>query len=101
MTQENFELEISLSKPAENVVEKAEGVKKNEYQLFTLPREKNFFGQVFWLLIWPIHLVYWLTIPNCQRGRFKNFFPVTFLMCIVWIGSLSYLVAWMITIVGE
>lgn len=101
VSQENFELE--LGKLAENTVEKVETdeqKREDEYQLFQLPREKSCLCQAWWLLIWPIHLVYWLTIPNCERGRFKNLFPVTFLMCIIWIGSLSYLVAWMITIVG-
>lgn len=44
--------------------------------------------------------LFFFTIPNCEKKRFNNLFPLTFLMCIVWIGSLSYLVAWMITIVG-
>jgi hypothetical protein len=54
-----------------------------------------------WLLVWPIHLVFLITIPDCEKPRFKRWFPLTFLMCIVWIGSLSYVVAWMITIIGE
>lgn len=103
--QENFDLELSIGKSVENSPEKKEiddTKQKNdeEYALFKYPKEKSIFRQAFWLTIWPIHLVYWLTIPNCQRGRFKNLFPITFLMCIIWIGSLSYLVAWMITIVG-
>lgn len=103
VSQENFELEISLSKSAENAIEKTDegGAREDEYKLFHYPSEKSCFKQAMWLLIWPIHLVYWLTIPNCERGRFKNLFPITFLMCIIWIGSLSYLVAWMITIVGK
>lgn len=105
VSQENFELEISVNKPTDGAVEKKETVEgrkpEDEYSLFRFPREKSWYKQIMWFVIWPIHLVYWLTIPNCERGRFKNLFPITFLMCIIWIGSLSYLVAWMITIVGE
>lgn len=107
VSQENFELEISVGKSAENAIEKPADDKKDdgddddEYQLFRYPKQKTICKQAFWLSIWPIHLVFYFTIPNCQRGRFKNLFPVTFLMCILWIASLSYLVAWMITIVGE
>lgn len=103
---ENFELEISLGKPADHPAEKketkdtADAEDDDEYCLFKYPKGKGCLKQIMWLTIWPIHLVYWLTIPNCERGRFKNLFPITFLMCIIWIGSLSYLVAWMITIVG-
>lgn len=107
VSPENFELEISLGKSADLPIEKKESKDvdepedDDEYRLFTLPRGKGCIKQIMWLTIWPIHLVYWLTIPNCERGRFKNLFPITFLMCIIWIGSLSYLVAWMITIVGR
>lgn len=57
--------------------------------------------QVTWVVTWPIHLIFTFTIPDCEKPRFKRWFPLTFLMCIIWIGSLSYLVAWMITIIGE
>nr|CAD7257155.1 unnamed protein product [Timema shepardi] len=36
-----------------------------------------------------------------EKPRFKKWFPLTFIMCIIWIGSLSYVVAWMITIIGQ
>lgn len=71
------------------------------FYLFHYPKEKRIWQQLLWIIIWPVELVFVLTIPNCEQKRFKNYFPLTFLMCIIWIGSLSYLVAWMITIVGE
>lgn len=71
------------------------------FYLFRYPKDKRIWQQLLWIIIWPVELVFVLTIPNCEQKRFKNLFPLTFLMCIVWIGSLSYLVAWMITIVGK
>jgi len=56
--------------------------------------------QIIWIVTWPIHLLFALTIPDCERPKLKKWFPFTFTMCIIWIGSLSYLVAWMITIIG-
>lgn len=75
--------------------------KEDRYYLFRYPKHKRIWQQVLWIIIWPMEFIFVLTIPNCEQKRFKNLFPFTFLMCIVWIGSLSYLVAWMITIVGE
>jgi len=69
--------------------------------IFHWPRAQKKWRQLAWLLVWPIHLVFLITIPDCEKPRFKRWFPLTFLMCIVWIGSLSYVVAWMITIIGE
>ncbi|XP_069695190.1 sodium/potassium/calcium exchanger 3 isoform X2 [Periplaneta americana] len=69
--------------------------------MFHWPKGQEWWRQVAWLLVWPIHLVFLVTIPDCEKPRFKRWFPLTFLMCIVWIGSLSYVVAWMITIIGD
>lgn len=71
------------------------------YSLIRFPKEKSCFRKIMWFVIWPIHFLFMLTIPDCERPRLKKWFPITFLMCIVWIGSLSYLVAWMITILGR
>ncbi|XP_012288252.1 sodium/potassium/calcium exchanger 3 [Orussus abietinus] len=72
-----------------------------EYELLVWPARAGWIRKTAWILTWPIHLVFMCTIPDCEKPRFKNWFPVTFLMCIIWIGSLSYVVAWMITIIGD
>lgn len=79
----------------------ADSTSGGRFYLFRYPKDKRIWQQLLWIIIWPVELVFVLTIPNCEQKRFKNLFPLTFLMCIVWIGSLSYLVAWMITIVGK
>lgn len=80
-----------------------EEIESNEehHNLWRYPIEKTCFKQIMWIITWPIYLVFLFTIPDCEKPRFKKLFPLTFTMCIVWIGSLSYLVAWMITIVGD
>lgn len=80
--------------PSENGENKSKSI-------FKYPKDKSVCHQIMWIIIWPTQLLFMLTIPNCATKRFRNLFPLTFLMCIVWIGSLSYLVAWMITIVGQ
>ncbi|CAK9799486.1 Sodium/potassium/calcium exchanger 5 [Anthophora plagiata] len=72
-----------------------------EYELLVWPARAGWIRKTAWILTWPIHLIFMCTIPDCEKPRFKNWFPVTFLMCIIWIGSLSYVVAWMITIIGD
>ncbi|XP_076658612.1 sodium/potassium/calcium exchanger zydeco isoform X1 [Halictus rubicundus] len=72
-----------------------------EYELLVWPARAGWIRKTAWILTWPIHLIFMCTIPDCEKQRFKNWFPVTFLMCIIWIGSLSYVVAWMITIIGD
>lgn len=75
--------------------------KDEEFQLFKYPSGQTKFRQFSWIITWPIYLLFVFTIPNCEKPRYKKWFPLTFIMCIVWIGSLSYVVAWMITIIGK
>jgi hypothetical protein len=52
------------------------------------------------VLIRPIAILLAATIPSCHSEFCKRFYMVTFFMCIVWIGVTSYMVSWMITIIG-
>ncbi|XP_046977385.1 sodium/potassium/calcium exchanger 4 isoform X1 [Vanessa cardui] len=78
-----------------------EVVEEYRHSLWKWPSGRSKLTKTTWIITWPIHLVYLFTIPDCEKPRFKNWFPLTFIMCIVWIGSLSYIVAWMITIIGD
>uniref|UniRef100_A0A1A9W8U0 Sodium/potassium/calcium exchanger 5 n=1 Tax=Glossina brevipalpis TaxID=37001 RepID=A0A1A9W8U0_9MUSC len=85
-----------------NVTGADEELEEDEgYSLLRYPREKSCFAQFTWLIIWPIHLLFRVAIPDCKKAKNNKIFPLTFVMCIVWIGSLSYVVAWMITIIGD
>ncbi|KAK2584603.1 hypothetical protein KPH14_006960 [Odynerus spinipes] len=59
------------------------------------------FEKMWWLLTWPINLVLLVTIPDCRRPALRNWYPFTFIMCIIWIASTSYVVGWVITIIGD
>lgn len=40
------------------------------------------------------------TMPNCREERYKNWYPFTFLVSMIWISFYSYFMVWMITIIG-
>nr|XP_013189238.1 unnamed protein product [Amyelois transitella] len=72
----------------------------SDSSIWSWPDEKTSIAKKFlWLLTWPISLLLWLTIPDCRRH--PSLYPLTFIMCISWIGGVSYLVAWIITILGD
>ncbi|XP_070848770.1 sodium/potassium/calcium exchanger 2-like isoform X6 [Chaetodon trifascialis] len=54
-----------------------------------------------YLLIMPIVLPLWLTLPDVRKPSSKKFFPVTFLGAICWIACFSYLMVWWAHQVGE
>ncbi|XP_063332660.1 sodium/potassium/calcium exchanger 2-like isoform X2 [Pelmatolapia mariae] len=57
--------------------------------------------QITYLLILPIILPLWLTLPDVRRETSERFFPVTFLGSILWIAFFSYLMVWWAHQVGE
>ncbi|XP_027133113.1 sodium/potassium/calcium exchanger 2 isoform X7 [Larimichthys crocea] len=54
-----------------------------------------------YLLIIPIVLPLWLTLPDVRKTSSQKFFPITFLGAICWIACFSYLMVWWAHQVGE
>ncbi|TNN41137.1 Sodium/potassium/calcium exchanger 2 [Liparis tanakae] len=54
-----------------------------------------------YLLIIPIVLPLWITLPDVRKATSKKFFPVTFLGAISWIAIFSYLMVWWAHQVGQ
>nr|XP_020459634.1 sodium/potassium/calcium exchanger 4 [Monopterus albus] len=65
---------------------------------FHLPR--NFGSKVKWLISWPLLLLLYLTVPNCAKPRWEKYFMLSFILSTVWIAVFSYLMVWMVTIIG-
>ncbi|KAL0118757.1 hypothetical protein PUN28_009431 [Cardiocondyla obscurior] len=57
--------------------------------------------KIWWIITWPINLALLLTIPDCRRKKLKSWYFLTFIMCIIWIATSSYIVGWVITIIGD
>jgi len=59
-------------------------------------------GKVMWLLLLPMMACLYYTVPDVRRSKkWENWFVVTFLMSIVWIGIFSFLMVWWATTIGE
>ncbi|KAG7201482.1 hypothetical protein KM043_004241 [Ampulex compressa] len=56
---------------------------------------------IWFLFCWPLKFILYVTIPDSRFKRWKNWYLVTFGMCVVWIAVSSYLVSWMMTVVGD
>ncbi|XP_067275302.1 sodium/potassium/calcium exchanger 5 [Pseudorasbora parva] len=57
--------------------------------------------RILWVLSLPAILLLFLTIPDCRRRFWKKWYMITFLMSAVWISGFTYILVWMVTIVGE
>ena len=53
-----------------------------------------------WFVSWPLLFLMFITIPNCNNPKFEKFFIVTFVMSTVWIAAFSYVMVWMVCMIG-
>ncbi|XP_041960495.1 sodium/potassium/calcium exchanger 3-like [Alosa sapidissima] len=58
------------------------------------------FNKLKWLSMWPLSLVLFFTVPNCAKPGWERWFMVTFIMSTVWIAGFSYIMVWMVTVIG-
>uniref|UniRef100_A0A3Q1H1P8 Sodium/calcium exchanger membrane region domain-containing protein n=1 Tax=Anabas testudineus TaxID=64144 RepID=A0A3Q1H1P8_ANATE len=57
-------------------------------------------GTLKWLTMWPLSLLLFFTVPNCAKRRWERWFMVTFFTATIWIAGLSYIMVWMVTVIG-
>ncbi|ESO89805.1 hypothetical protein LOTGIDRAFT_234185 [Lottia gigantea] len=78
---------------------KAEAPKSEEPEpLCQIPSGK--FKILFWIISLPLCTILCLTTPDCRKERWKNWFVVTFIVSLAWLSAFSFLMVWMITVVG-
>jgi hypothetical protein len=85
--------------PSVAVVEEVEA--DGPVKFFQSP-EGSLSTKLYWYVMWLGNLIFFLTIPDVRRGKgWRRLYPLAFFICILWIGTLSYLVAWFITVIGN
>lgn len=84
---------IATEKPKEQIL-------MSEY-LFSWPREMTALRKLWYLSVWPLKFLLFITIPDARVERTKNWYPLTFIVSVVWIGITSYLLSWMMTVIGD
>ncbi|XP_077514385.1 sodium/potassium/calcium exchanger 5-like [Amblyomma americanum] len=67
--------------------------------LWSMPSEGSV-GQILWVLFWPAQFLLHFTVPDCRRPSLRSWFPLTFALSVAWIGGVSYVAVWMVTIIG-
>eukprot|EP01025_Chloroclados_australasicus_P028000 TRINITY_DN27719_c0_g1_i1.p1 TRINITY_DN27719_c0_g1~~TRINITY_DN27719_c0_g1_i1.p1 ORF type:complete len:444 (+),score=40.33 TRINITY_DN27719_c0_g1_i1:1-1332(+) len=70
-----------------------EEVEEEDSNPFALPEKA--IDIPMWLLSLPWYVAYTYTIPPCNKERWANWYPVTFLVSVLWIGGISwFMVVW-------
>ncbi|KAI9524984.1 hypothetical protein NQZ68_012494 [Dissostichus eleginoides] len=58
------------------------------------------FNKLKWLVAWPLCLLLYFTVPNCSTPRWDNYFMLSFFCSTLWIAGFSYIMVWMVTVIG-
>ncbi|XP_058497512.1 sodium/potassium/calcium exchanger 2-like isoform X1 [Solea solea] len=94
---------VEVTPPMNGVVGGDEGgeEEEDEDQPLSLAWPDTNRKRLTYLVILPIVLPLWITLPDVRRESSARFFPVTFLGAICWIAFFSYLMVWWAHQVGE
>ncbi|XP_057699292.1 sodium/potassium/calcium exchanger 3-like isoform X2 [Corythoichthys intestinalis] len=77
-----------------------DGEDGNEGPLVPFKAPAGVCNKLKWLTMWPLSLLFFFTVPNCGKRRWEKWFMVTFLTATIWIAGLSYIMVWMVTVIG-
>uniref|UniRef100_A0A8C5GA67 Sodium/calcium exchanger membrane region domain-containing protein n=1 Tax=Gouania willdenowi TaxID=441366 RepID=A0A8C5GA67_GOUWI len=61
---------------------------------------KCLINKLKWLIAWPLCLLLYFTIPNCSTPSWESWFMLSFVASTMWIASFSYIMVWMVTVIG-
>ncbi|KAG8243169.1 hypothetical protein J6590_051286 [Homalodisca vitripennis] len=65
------------------------------------PESADLSIQIQWRLCLPVHYMCVKTMPDCRSEQYRNWYPFTFLISMIWISFYSYIMVWMITVIGS
>uniref|UniRef100_A0A3B3ZFL6 Sodium/calcium exchanger membrane region domain-containing protein n=1 Tax=Periophthalmus magnuspinnatus TaxID=409849 RepID=A0A3B3ZFL6_9GOBI len=99
----NTNVAVEVTPPMNGVAGGSEGPEEeeDEDQPLSLAWPDTARKQITYLIVLPIVLPLWITLPDVRRETSTRFFPVTFLGAICWIAFFSYLMVWWAHQVGE
>lgn len=78
--------------------EEEEDVEEEEW---VLQWPEGCWARIRYIVCLPMTVAFFLTVPDCRRLRWKKCLILTFIMSCVWISLLSYIMVWMIAIIGK
>ena len=55
---------------------------------------------ISWLFSLPLTTLMYFTIPDCRKLRWESWWPLTFVVSIIWIMVFSYIMVWMVCVIG-
>ncbi|XP_050532827.1 probable sodium/potassium/calcium exchanger CG1090 [Daktulosphaira vitifoliae] len=73
----------------------------NEPDPLVKPNNATLTEQIQWAVLFPIYYLCHYTMPDCRKEQFKSWYILTFIISMFWISVYSYIMVWMITVIGN
>jgi len=97
--QDSVDFNIDSNGHASNPNEETDD--ENEDPGYPWDPPSGLFSKIWWLCFLPTNFLFFLTIPDVRRGgKCVKLYPLSFFMCMAWIGAISYELTWLITVIG-
>nr|CAD7452889.1 unnamed protein product [Timema tahoe] len=87
--------------PIQTEYYKARESNPNEVSPLIMPTDEGLMAKISWGVTVPIHALCRATIPDCKQEKWRQWYPFTFVVSMVWISFYSYIMVWMITVIGS
>lgn len=91
-----FEHQLKLN--AEQLAGEEDGGEGEEPISLAFPDQTG--ARIMYLITFPIMICLVATVPDVRNDKWKNWFVVSFIVSILWIGVFSFLMVWWATIIG-
>ena len=76
-------------------------IKEEEIEPLPLWQAPNgSFERFIWAVCLPLRAAAHYTMPNCRLEKWRNYYLASFFLSMLWISIFSYVMVWMITIIG-
>ena len=53
-----------------------------------------------WIMALPVTCLLYVTIPDCRKEKWENWYLLSFFVSVLWIALLTYVLVWMVSIIG-
>lgn len=73
-------------------------IKDEPESVFSIP--DVWYKKILWTVSLPLKVLFYISVPDCRQQRWRRWFVVTFVMSLAWLSAMSYLMVWMITVIG-
>lgn len=83
---------------ATEVEKQDEEEEEEDENIFSIPEKP--LDKVVWALNFPLEVLFYFTIPNCEEEEMKKYYLVSFTSCIIWMATLSFVMVTLASRIG-